>query len=243
MTTDDLIKSMDKANAGDAWEQYILAQYFDGKDSNLYMYWIERAANSGIPGAQYDLGVTYMSGDGGPKSHERAVYWFRRVLSVGKGGDSLIRETLNNLGVCYIHGYGVSQSWQEATQLWRRAAELGCETAQNNLNKFDSPYKLPRPSYTSYHKPKSTNVALALCFFLGSFGGHRFYLGKTGTGVLYLFTCGLVGIGAIVDMFRIAYGKFTDSNGNTLEGSFGGKIVCWVYLAIILLGNLAIWMS
>lgn len=58
--------------------------------------------------------------------------------------------------------------------------------------------------------PKSQIVALLLCIFLGLFGAHRFYVGKAGTGLLYLFTSGLLGIGWIVDIFVIAAGCFTD---------------------------------
>lgn len=43
------------------------------------------------------------------------------------------------------------------------------------------------------------NVAWLLQTFLGPFGLHRMYMGKWGTGVLYLFTLGLVGIGVIYD--------------------------------------------
>lgn len=61
--------------------------------------------------------------------------------------------------------------------------------------------------------PKSRLVALLLCLFLGGLGGHRFYAGKIGWGVLYLFTGGLCGIGALVDLIMIITGGFTDQNG------------------------------
>lgn len=36
---------------------------------------------------------------------------------------------------------------------------------------------------------KSDVAAILLAFFLGSFGAHRFYLGQTGWGILYLCFC------------------------------------------------------
>ena len=62
----------------------------------------------------------------------------------------------------------------------------------------------------------SRTVALVLAVLLGGIGVHRFYVGKIGTGILYLFTGGLFGIGYIVDIIRIATGSFTDSGGYTL---------------------------
>lgn len=61
--------------------------------------------------------------------------------------------------------------------------------------------------------PKSRWLALALCFFLGEFGIHRFYVGKIGSGILYLCTCGLFGIGWILDFFKILFGSFRDKYG------------------------------
>lgn len=64
--------------------------------------------------------------------------------------------------------------------------------------------------------PKSRLVALILCFFLGGFGVHRFYVGKVGTGILYLCTAGLCGFGLLWDLVMILIGSFRDSQGLAL---------------------------
>jgi restriction system protein len=61
--------------------------------------------------------------------------------------------------------------------------------------------------------PKDKTITLLLAIFLGYLGFHYFYVGKIGIGLLYLFTVGLFFIGWIIDIFKIASGSFTDSNG------------------------------
>ena len=46
-------------------------------------------------------------------------------------------------------------------------------------------------------------IAWVLLTFLGIFGLHRFYMGKIGTGLLYLLTLGLCGIGVIYDYWTL----------------------------------------
>lgn len=49
----------------------------------------------------------------------------------------------------------------------------------------------------------SIGYALWCLFFVGLAGVHRIYLGKYGTGILWLLTWGLFGIGQFVDLFRM----------------------------------------
>lgn len=74
-------------------------------------------------------------------------------------------------------------------------------------------------NYVNAVSNKSRLAALLLAIFLGPIGVHRFYAGKVGTGLLWLFTGGLFGVGYIVDIIMIAVGSFSDS--------FGRPIINW----------------
>jgi len=63
---------------------------------------------------------------------------------------------------------------------------------------------------------KNRTTALLLCIFLGWFGAHRFYVHKIGTGLLWLLTLGLLGVGTIVDFVMILAGSFKDINDKVL---------------------------
>ncbi len=63
---------------------------------------------------------------------------------------------------------------------------------------------------------KSRLITLLLCLLVGELGIHRFYVGKIGTGVLWLLTGGVLGIGWLVDLICIVLGSFKDSDGNEI---------------------------
>ena len=63
--------------------------------------------------------------------------------------------------------------------------------------------------------PFDFTVSWLLLTFLGIFGVHRFYLGKWGTGLLYLCTCGFFLIGIIYDYWTLNE-QVSQENGRAL---------------------------
>lgn len=80
---------------------------------------------------------------------------------------------------------------------------------------------------------KNKVIAAVLCFFLGTLGIHRFYLGKGGTGFLMLLLTiiggattviyvgwgliGIVGLWEFIDFFRILFGSMKDGSGKKVK--------------------------
>lgn len=64
---------------------------------------------------------------------------------------------------------------------------------------------------------KSRTATFFLCVFFGVLGVHRFYVGKVWTGIFYILTGGIVGVGVVVDLIRIVFGGFPDADGNSLS--------------------------
>ena len=83
-----------------------------------------------------------------------------------------------------------------------------------------------RPVYQTVYQPvpqapaqseKSWLAALLLCLLVGGWGIHRFYVGKIGSGVMFLLTAGWCGIGWLVDLITIITGSFRDKDGLPLK--------------------------
>lgn len=124
---------------------------------------------------------------------------------------------------------------------WKCGAQIGdtasfCEHCGVSTNPQQAPAPVSQPQYQQpvinivnnnnnvnkninggfVRSGKSKIVALVLCVMFGLFGAHRFYVGKSGSGLLYLFTMGLFGIGWLVDIVAIIIGGFTDKYGYRL---------------------------
>jgi len=62
--------------------------------------------------------------------------------------------------------------------------------------------------------------AALLCVALGVFGAHRFYVGKTGTALLQLFTLGGLGLWMLYDLILIITQQFRDADDKRLTEAF-----------------------
>jgi TM2 domain-containing membrane protein YozV len=72
---------------------------------------------------------------------------------------------------------------------------------------------------------RSRGVALALAFFGGFFGLHRFYAGKIGTAFAMLCTMGGFGVWWLYDVVLLAAGEFRDIDNRPLRSwESGGAI-------------------
>ncbi len=72
-------------------------------------------------------------------------------------------------------------------------------------NRQEDFYQVQKRIMYQFGTWKDKWTALALCFFLGWFGAHKYYEGKIGMGILYTLTCGLFFIGWIIDLFVLLF--------------------------------------
>lgn len=101
-----------------------------------------------------------------------------------------------------------------------------------------------RPANAIPEGSKSYLVTLVLSYFFGMFGADRFYLGKTKSAFVKLFTFGGFGYWWIIDVFITLFGRQRDVWGLRLEGYDRYKKTVWkvigaVYGALFVIGMIA----
>ena len=97
----------------------------------------------------------------------------------------------------------------------RRTSSIGIPgTGISSVSTWSKKRKTNNVSQVSLY---SKNTTLILCIFLGMFGIHRFYVKKSGTGILWMFSFGFFLFGWISDIISILNGTFTDGLGRSLQ--------------------------
>jgi len=97
-------------------------------------------------------------------------------------------------------------------------AKEGLSDRESELIKQNIKSEIPKKKNTKKSAGKSQIVAFLLCLFFGLLGVHRFYLGYSGMGVLYLLTGGLFGIGWLIDLLLLIIpGGLTPKGSNSYD--------------------------
>src|SRR5579862_6156744 len=78
---------------------------------------------------------------------------------------------------------------------------------QDNPLPYESGYN------SKYSTPPEFWTVFFLCLFLGTLGAHRFYAKKYKTAVFQLFTCGGLGLWALLDLLLILVDSFRNEKG------------------------------
>lgn len=87
------------------------------RDPKAGLEWSLKAAKEGEPLALTTVGLYYQSVEG---NHAEAIRWFRR------GAAQKVASSIGNLGLMYLHGWGVDADDKEAAQWLTKAADMGC---------------------------------------------------------------------------------------------------------------------
>lgn len=117
-------------------------------------------------------------------------------------------STTNETKFCKFCGEKNHKDAIVCTSCGRQIEELKHEQAQpqvivNNTNTNTNINRNNNGAFSGREKNKW--VALLLCIFLGWMGAHKFYEGKVGMGVIYLFTWGLFGFGWFIDFIVLLF--------------------------------------
>lgn len=115
---------------------------------------------------------------------------------------------IDDWAVVCVHCGAATQNMPQQAQA-DKAAPPQVTIVNTNTNFSASPVCL--------YSRKSKWATFWLCFFLGWLGIHRLYVGKVGTGILWMFTFGLFGIGWLVDLFVILCNGFSDGFGRPIK--------------------------
>ncbi len=88
---------------------------------------LRRAAEQGVPAAQYRYAKLLENGEGVPQDLEGARRWTERAANAGH------RRAMHNLGVMYYYGTGTAENMETAARWFQEAALLGLRDSQFNL--------------------------------------------------------------------------------------------------------------
>jgi uncharacterized protein len=113
-----------------------------GKDKEEAVRWYQKSAKLGSPEAMFNLGTSYYNGDGVPEDPVLAYAWFLLSQQAGNpAADDAVRrsdaeigrvshaDALLRIGDMYEKGVDLPQSYEKATDWYRKGADKSPEVA------------------------------------------------------------------------------------------------------------------
>ena len=124
--------------------------------------------------------------------------------------DAIISLLFLGVGLAMIAGiialfvFLINKSKQETQRSERAVNQIISHLPQDKQMLFFMQYN---------NTQKNPTTAILLALFLGGVGGHKFYMGEAGLGVLYLFFCWtyIPGLIAFIELFTLS-GKVANYN-------------------------------
>ena len=104
--------------------------------------------------------------------------------------DSVVTGDLHQGNVIHNH-YHIHNHGQNSNQGSEQSPEMSRSAPIRNENVV--------PHHKTIPMKKDVFIAYVLWLVAGIFGAHRFYLGKTKSGITFVFTFGFFGIGWLID--------------------------------------------
>ena len=124
----DAVTVEQAANSGNAVAQFQFGvDRLDAQDFAAGADFINRAAQQGLPAAQYRMAKLHERGIGVPRDYAEARAWTERAAN---GGNI---KAMHDLAVFYADGEGGAQSYAAAAEWFRKAADYGVVDSQYNL--------------------------------------------------------------------------------------------------------------
>lgn len=124
----EMTASMFQSSSEDAFELYKKGVEYNGRQEYTEAFrYFAKAAELGLPEAQYVLGLYYEAGHGVKVNYTEAVKWYRLAAENGNDGAQFF------LAQCMEDGKGTPQNTQEAIRWYKMSAEQGNVDAQTIL--------------------------------------------------------------------------------------------------------------
>ncbi|KAG0046372.1 hypothetical protein BGZ90_008202, partial [Linnemannia elongata] len=132
----------------DIWSQMAMGfMYSHGlgvpKSDSKAFPWFLKAAQQGLPDAQYIVGYMYRNGEGVLQDYSEALVWLL------KSANHNVPDAQHEIGSMYLQGQGVPKSYMKAKEWFVKGARFGCEAAKARLSEVQQLIDKARRSISS----------------------------------------------------------------------------------------------